>query len=145
MPAIPEARPLTELMIRIITNRRDEVRINPTWVAHAAMLELDPLRAAPPLVYLAANLEMRQIARGLCRDLFEEGEVEEAKDDLFPDLQWRYPQPRRRGEEPSYVLREYMDDRDIAFNVARLRSEAQAKLDHADALESWGRRRKRAS
>jgi hypothetical protein len=34
-----------------------------------------------------------------------------------------------------------MTDRDLALNVTRLRAEAAAKLDYADALEVWDRAR----
>lgn len=49
-----------------------------------------------------------------------------------------------RQQEPEYILRERMTDNDVAFNVARLRNEARAKLAHADALEAWGRNRQAA-
>jgi hypothetical protein len=44
-------------------------------------------------------------------------------------------------EVGQYVLRDHMTDDDVTFNVTRLRSEARAKLAHADALEAWGRSR----
>jgi hypothetical protein len=45
-------------------------------------------------------------------------------------------------EEPEYVLRDIMSDGDVKYNVARLRAEASAKNQHADALEAWHRGRR---
>lgn len=36
-----------------------------------------------------------------------------------------------------------MSDADVAYIVARLRREAEAKQAHADLLEAWGRSRRR--
>jgi hypothetical protein len=36
-----------------------------------------------------------------------------------------------------YRLLENLTDADVTFNVKRLRSEASAKLKHADALGAW--------
>lgn len=96
-----------------------------------------------PLVYLGCHLELRQIARGLLRQHFEEppspaGEL--TQHELFPDLQRRYPSARsKEASEPEYVLLDEMTDSDIWFNVERLRKEGASKLRHADALEAFGR------
>jgi hypothetical protein len=146
MPKI-EAAQLTAIIARIIDMRRAQMRVNPSWIATEAMKELDPAHVSPHLVYLGCHLELRQIARGILGQKFEpEVDADKATDDLFPDLQWRYPQARsKKGEEPTYILRDHMSKADKDFNVARLRAEGQAKLDHADALESWWtNRRQRA-
>ncbi|UGY21494.1 hypothetical protein HU675_0045390 [Bradyrhizobium septentrionale] len=144
----PEAQVLINIIVRIIDQRRSETSISPSWVATEAMLELDPKKVAPMLVQLGCHLELRQIARSVLRDLFEDGGKASDDDDegsrqhaLFPDLQWRYPKVRTAGknEEPVYVRLEELSAADIAFNVSRLRSEALAKLAHADALERYGR------
>lgn len=143
-----EESKLREIIARIINRRRDEIKISPAWVATEAMKEMDPKRMSPALVYLGCHLELRQIARSELRGQFEpEGEIEPAaQDDLFPELQWRYPAVRSRSyEEPEYVLREEMSAADLEFNLKRMRSEAATKLRHCDALEEWwNNRRQRA-
>jgi hypothetical protein len=115
--------------------------ISPSWVATEALLELDPKSYTQrhfPDVWIGCHLELRQLARASLRARFEpetEDGVERAE--LFPDLQPYYP-TARKGEEPLYVVLEDLSDDDVAYNVARLRSEAGAKLRHADALEAWG-------
>jgi hypothetical protein len=142
-----EAHGLIEIVVRIIDIRRDEGRIGPSWVATEAMRELDPYHAVErqqPLVWLGCHLELRQLARGVLGRRFDpEKTVEPTADDLFPDLQWRYPEARSAtADEPIYILRDLMSDADVGYNVARLRAEAAAKNRHADALEAWHRRRR---
>lgn len=110
------------------------------------MVEIGARREDNDVEYLLAHLQARQIARKFCRERIEDDETAE-RDDLFPgSLQHRYPKtPAQHGEEPVYVLRDLMSDDDIAYNVSRLRSEANAKLMHADALEAWGKDRRRAA
>lgn len=137
-----EERKLAEIIARIIDSHGAAVRISPSWVAHAAMLELDPGRSSPLLVYAGCNLELRQIARGQLRGRFEPDDIETEEHDLFPDLQRRYPTAKSAAKEnPEYVLLEYLEPADIGFNVARLRAEGRAKLKHADTLEAYGRSR----
>ncbi len=139
-----ETQPLTAVVAKIIETRRNEKRINPSWIATEALLEIDPDKVSVPLVYLGCHLELRQIARGLLRQHFENpsspADDEVAQHDLFPDLQRRYPSARsKEAAEPEYVLLDEMTDSDIWFNVGRLRKEGTAKLRHADALEAFGR------
>ena len=145
----PEAQALANIIAKIIHTRRDQIRISPNWVATEAMMTLDPRRQSVPLVYLGCHLELRQLARSALRLHFEEAsptEDEFAQSELFPDLQWRYPVERKKTDtEPEYVLLEVMTDKDIRFNVRRLRKEANAKLKHADALEAFGRNKRRSA
>ena len=67
-----ETQPLSAIVAKIIETRRNEVRINPSWIATEALLEIDPDKVSLPLVYLGCHLELRQIARGLLRQHFEE-------------------------------------------------------------------------
>jgi hypothetical protein len=138
-----ETQPLTAIVAKIIETRRHEVRINPSWIATEALLEIDPDKQSVPLVYLGCHLELRQIARGLLRQHFEDppspADDAIAQHDLFPDLQRRYPSARsKEASEPEYVLLDEMSDSDIWFNVERLRKEGTSKLRHADALEAFG-------
>lgn len=134
-----EERKLAEIIARIIDSRGSAVSIRPTWVAAEAMQELDPDRAAPMLVHAGCNLHLRQIARAKLRQMFQPDDDDGEQHDLFPGLQRRYPTARSvRTDEPEYVLLERLTQVDIGFNVARLRAEARAKLEHADALEAYG-------
>jgi hypothetical protein len=140
-----EESQLTRIVAHIIDLRRGQPRINPMLIATAAMREIDPLNRSPDLARLGCHLQLRQIARGLCRKLFEPDRPAVREPELFDGLQWRYPTMRSKGDtEPEYILRDLMSDDDIAYNVERLRSEAQAKLHHADALEAWGSARRAA-
>jgi hypothetical protein len=106
------------------------------------MLLLDGGRVSPALVYTGCHLQLRQIAREFLRGKYEpDGETEDdAQHELWPDLQRRYPTAKTaRTPDPEYVLLEHLNDADVGYNLARLRSEAVAKLRHADALEAWWR------
>lgn len=139
-----EESQLTAIVARIIDIRRAQVRINPSWIATEALKEIDPSARSVHLVRTGCHLQLRQIARAECRKLFEDADDDcEPRFTGFDGLQWRYPTARSKSKaEPEYVLRENMSDTDIAYNVARLRHEARAKLAHADALEIWGKIRK---
>jgi hypothetical protein len=150
MAGRPETQPLNELIARIIDLKRAEARISPSWVATAALDQLDPPREVErhqPLIYLGCHLELRQLARQQLIKRFEpDDDGEGEKDDLFPELQWRYPiapnGDHSRTEEPQYILRDLMSAADVRYNVERLRSEAAAKNKHARDLEAWHRTRK---
>lgn len=53
-------------------------------------------------------------------------------------LQDRYPLPRIAGEEPVYKLRIHLSPEERAYNVSQLRKSADARNEHADALEAEG-------
>lgn len=96
---------------------------------------IDPDRSAPGMVTLAAHLELRQLARSICRQRAKQEEGEAAQSALFDDqLQKRYP--ATRGGEEVYILREYMTLPERAENISRLRREAASKSRHADALQA---------
>jgi hypothetical protein len=135
---------LCQAVARVIDLRRAQGRINPAWIATETMLLLDPLRVSPSVVYGGCHLQCRQIAREQLRRRFDPygKDANPAQHELWPELQIRYPSVRTaKDAEPEYVLLELMTAADIDFNVARLRSEAVAKLKHADALEAYGESR----
>ena len=133
----PENSALYDIVQRICDSHADRPSMHPAWLANEAMQVINFSRDLHELGYQAAHLQFRQIARSICRKHFDPAERSES--DLFPEtLQQRYPRAVSGFEEPEYVLLELMEPRDIAFNVARLRKEAKAKLKHADALEAWG-------
>jgi hypothetical protein len=139
---VTEERKLAEVVGRVIELRGAAVSISPSWVATEAMQQLDPEREAPSLVYAGCNLQLRQIARGILRKKYQPDDDDSDEHDLFPGLQRRYPTARSaRAAEPEYVLLEHLTHVDIGFNVGRLRSEAAAKLAHADALQAFGKER----
>lgn len=145
-----EEKKARELILSIFEVRRMADRVSPNWLATEAMQSLDPLRTSHPLEYAMAHLQFRQLARGICAGTFEPDEPREAGGDdqheMFPVLQRMYPKARSSSkEEPEYVRLELLTDEDIRFNVERLRSEAVAKLKHADALEAWAASRKKAA
>lgn len=53
-------------------------------------------------------------------------------------LQDRYPLPRKAGEEAAYKLRKHLTPEERRWNVMQLRKSANARLEHADALEAEG-------
>lgn len=110
-----------------------EIEISPALLAAKTFLAIDPAAASPGLVRLAATLELRQLARSICRQRIEEDEARvERQGEMFVQLQGRYP--CRRGGDEVYVRREYMTlDERRAFE-SRLRQESVAKMRHADAL-----------
>lgn len=137
-----EERELHQLLVAIYERRRDEVRVSPSWLATEAMIEIDPDRISPSRVYMAAHLELRQLARGICRRVADPTEESTEQHEMFPGLQKRYPEARTaNSDEPQYVLLEHLSEEDVAFNVRRLRAEASAKMAHADALEAWWQNR----
>jgi len=139
-----DSKRLYEVLAAIYARSNGEVRISPSWLATAGMAQLDPDRISPSDVYVAAHLQLRQIARGLCgKKCEDDGSAEQHE--LWPMLQKRYPAAHHNGDEPVYVLLDHLSEKDVAFNIGRLRKEASAKLQHADALEAWWNDRPRAA
>lgn len=142
MTASKEPDKLRTIVSAIIDGRRDQEEISPLWVATEATKQIGAwdLKETVPLVYEAAHLHLRTVARSLCRAMFEDAEESDnsAQHQLFPDLQWRYPRaPAGSRIETSYVLLEQMTDDDVRYNVQRLKREARTRLGHADALHAW--------
>jgi hypothetical protein len=140
---------LRNMVQAIVDDRKTEERISPAWIATEVMAKLDAagLQQTNPLVYLAAHLHVRHIARHLCRKQFDaDAEDDDALDprqqELFPGLQFRYPAAHSDQEEPSYMVRDAMTAKDVTFNVKRLRREGATKLGRARALEAWWDTRK---
>lgn len=143
-----EGQQLHDLVAETIDRHRAAPRLKPAAIAKEVLDRLDAEQPSHPLVWVGCNLELRQIARGQLADRFDPiKEDDDAEPELFEGLQWRYPEAApegtKRSPDQGYVLRDLMTDADIHWNVNRLRSEASAKLAHADALEAWGSERKR--
>lgn len=131
---------LRRVVGRIVEMRAVVIRVSPTVIATEAMALIDPEQVSPLLVRLGCHLQLRQISRELLRTHFSPAAERHRRENpsLFPELQERYPTAKSaNSDEPEYILRDYMTEEDVRYNVARLRSEAEAKLKHADALEAW--------
>lgn len=62
--------------------------------------------------------------------------------DAFSDLlQDRYPASHRNGEEPEYVLREFMSHNDVIYNAHRMDKMGDHLKEHARALLAWDQSR----
>lgn len=136
-----ELNPLTQLLqakyAELDAKKPDY--ISPSDLADATYKELDPLKRAPELVKLAAILELRQLARGFCRQRRIAAEHAAEQTELFESyLQERYPATREiNGEnEEVYVLRKRLTVAERRNNACRLRSEGQAKIAHGNALDA---------
>lgn len=82
----------------------------------------------------------KQMARRLLANRFEaDGAENEAhQGDMFSGhLQQRYPIQRGPDEEPEYRLRETLNVTELDWNINQLRKSADARLRHADALQSY--------
>lgn len=133
----PEAYELTELIKEEYRKLDDQdvECISISVLADVVYARIDPRKISPMLVKMAAVLELRQIARGTCRERQARAETESESGSLFDfQLQPRYP-AERQGEDV-YVLREHLTYNERHRNIARLRREAAAKSAHADALEA---------
>lgn len=107
--------------------------IDTSLLAESVYETLDPESDSPLLVKFAAVLELKQLARSICRDRQSLAERDAEQDGLFEfQLQPRYP-AARNGRD-MYVLRHCLSVVERKKNIQRLRSEATAKNNHADAL-----------
>jgi hypothetical protein len=117
------------------------IAIMPKSLAHATYCAISPDQDEDRLVsYLTVEM-LTAMARKLLAKRFshESDETDAHQGELFSGaLQARYPLPRVNGEEPTYKLREHLTQEERAWNVNQLRKSAQARLEHADALEAEG-------
>jgi hypothetical protein len=137
-----EHEPSAQQVMEILQACYDEldgkgaVEIGVDLVADAAYRVMDPQHRAPILVIYTSVLELRQLARSVCRrkvGLEEPDDPEQSR--LFDDqLQGRYP-TKRNGREV-YVKREYLSEDEYIVNSARLRAGSAALARHADALDA---------
>ncbi len=138
-----DERKLQVLLASVLDKHQHKASVRPAWLATETMATLDPNRMAPQLVYRAAHLQLRQMARALCRREYgEDAGDTAAQHNLFPNLQARYPSKRTvKDADPEYVRLENLTLEDVTYNVDRLRKEGRAKLKSADALEAWAQQR----
>lgn len=134
---------LYSVIAGIIEARREEGRINASWVANEALKVVDPERVSVTCVYNGCLEHAKQHARGLLGKKFDKVENNDPQFELFTELQWRYPVRPERGIERSYVLLEQMTEDDVDYNEQRFLSAAEEFGKHARALRAWwnGRRK----
>jgi hypothetical protein len=140
-----EVQRLRQIVQRIYEVRQYEIEVSAASLAAEAMIELDPNNNAPIMVRVAADLQFRQVARGILRGVMrdEEDDVEQASFALHDALQKRYPTAHSAtNSDPTYILLDHMADEDFAFNIQRLEREADAKTAHARALKDYQEQRR---
>lgn len=121
---------------------RDKVpgAVYPDEIAAAIIHRLDPKGNTQPLLSLAANLELRQLARQICAaHLADQEKQTEEQGDLFGPLQHRYPV--LRNGKPGYARLDDLSLEEIQRNKDRLQKEIIAKTRHVKALEDYARKK----
>ena len=123
------------ILSAIILGFDSELPISAEAVAAEAIDKMDPDNESPVLVRWGCVLEVRQLSRAILRREYEEDGIEGRQGDMFAGiLQDRYP---GFGDHAGkYMPRELMSQEDYERNIARLRREAEAKQEHADALQA---------
>ena len=126
---------LMDVLRGCLVSIHSEIEIQPALLASRAMKEIDPSGSSPPLVAWAANLELRQLGRGLLRKSFDPIADDNPQAELFEGLQERYP--TKRNGESTYVLLSDLTDDEIDENLNRMAREVTAKQKHYDALLAY--------
>ena len=121
---------------------KDAILISPSALAHRVYECFAAGEVEPHIAYTSIE-HLKHMTRVYLRR--NEADSEDNPAHGQPDLpgfsaqlQDRYPIPRKTTEEPVYKLRSYLTPDERAWNVAQLRKSAQARLEHADALEAEG-------
>lgn len=140
---------INEEMTRQYEARREAVLVSPSGLAHSVYETFANGDESPQVAY--ASLEhLKHMARVFLAKQkdpdSDESEAYAAQGDLpgfsfSGKLQDRYPLPRKAGEEAVYKLRSQLTTEERAWNVQQLRKSAQARQEHADALEAEGQMR----
>jgi hypothetical protein len=114
------------------------VAIMPSSLAWAVYQEIVPDNVDPILEWACLEHLKALARRALAGRFMPDGEENTAhQEELFSGaLQDRYPLPRAKGQEPTYKRRDQLTAEEREWNVRQLRKSAQARLEHADALEA---------
>jgi hypothetical protein len=125
-------------------SRCDDERISDVMPATLAERTYARFRRADDDIHVRYGCveHFKQMARALLAAKFdpdaERSESEAYQGDMFSGhLQSRYPLPHRGREEPRYRPRELLSTTELDWNIAALRKSADARLRHADALQSY--------
>jgi len=127
---------LKRIIAQIIDAHRDDDKISPEEIA-ADVLDV----ISPAMMREAADLEIRQLSRGMLRREFDPDHDERERrkrEPLFPDfvrVQRRYPAADGSG----YIKVEVLPEKDWAYNVRRLRRTGSSIIAHSEDLNGWGK------
>lgn len=137
---------LRDYVVKVIHQRRKQLRISPAWVATETMVKIGATthdRRKKPFVYQAAHMYLRQIAREMLRTMFGGGSnfTDDEQHELYPDLQARYPIAHGDGDEPQYARLETLTYEDWLYNRNRMEREIATKQKHFLSFEAWGLKR----
>ena len=125
---------LNEILRECLEQTKSDLGVSAAYLAHCAMKKIDEESSSPMLVSWAANMELRQMARGLLRREYEpSGPVEAAQVEMFEKLQQRYPV---KGED-CYMPLHALTEEQLIENEDRIRQTGEAFLKHADALRAY--------
>lgn len=130
-------------MARQYEHMRDAVIIGPSALAHSVYETFATGEEDPNIQYMSLE-QCKQMARKfLARNCDADSDENSAHGvqgafEFSGKLQDRYPLPRKSGEEAAYKQRHHLTSDERAWNVAQLRKSADARNEHADALEAEG-------
>lgn len=139
---------IATLIADTIANLGEVDIITPASLALAVQNKITPTFEIDRLIRHLSLEHLKQMARAALRGHFDPDRDDGPEQvEMFEGghLQYRYPIPYGRGEQPSYKLREALTDREVTWNVSALRRSATARLMHADALEAWNFSRREAA
>lgn len=131
-----QTKQIRERILETYEQMRDQVEASVELISDRVMLCLDPHSVTPLLVRHLAVMDIRQMTRAILRKQTElTDELDASTEDLFgAALQFRYP--AERNGQFVYVRREHLTLEEREQNEQALRAEAQAKIQHADALRA---------
>lgn len=133
-------------MNRQYENLSDAVLVSPSGLAHRVFETFATGDEGAQIQYTSLE-HLKQMSREFLRHQknpeSDGSEAYSAQGELpgisfSGQLQDRYPLPRKAGDEPAYKLRGHLTAEERAWNVKQLRKSAQARQEHADALEAEG-------
>lgn len=139
--------PIIEEIARQYDAHADAAEIYPSALAYAVYVNISNGAESDKINYLSME-HLKQMCREFLRRRKdadgEENDAHSAQGDLdlgitfSGKLQDRYPVPRGIGEEARYKRRALLTSAERDWNVQQLRKSAQARLEHADALQAEG-------
>ena len=132
-------------MQKVINDCAGAKMLSPTALALAVYDTYTDEKGGPHVSYGCIE-HFKQMARAiLARKLDPRSEVSESvayQGDMFSGLlQQHYPILPVPNDDPVYKRLELLSDGELAWNVSTLRKSAHARLEHADALEAYRKRR----
>ena len=141
---------LTDAIQQMYDINKNVVSIDPEFLADGAMDIIGFVYLKAPetreeyshnAVWYGCNQHLRQMARAYCRGKFDPAVKAAAaamgQGELIGEvLQDRYPVKTRKGQEPTYVLRDHLSEIDRWFNIDRMEGTARALVKHRNALET---------